>query len=180
MRMILTVIYKIPCNFNFRWEVHCGHATLVVEPRKKCESHRKEVVWTYKVSLRKNCILILLLLRWLLIHERRRTFIELFLEIRAVRLSLSPFSASCNLASVAFDFRVVLARSLKYCQITVEKLKHAGIEVMWHGKKHNEGSHYCFQCEVSSSSVGLHVVFCSSLYIFLDIWEALQHILSRV
>ena len=50
MRMILTVIYKIPCNFNFRWEVHCGHATLVVEPRKKCQSHRKEVVWTYKVS----------------------------------------------------------------------------------------------------------------------------------
>ena len=104
----------------------------------------------------------------------------MFLEIRAVRLSLSPFSASCNLASVAFDFRVVLARSLKYCQITVEKLKHAGIEVMWHGKKHNEGSHYCFQCEVSSSSVELHVVLSSSLYVFLDIWEALQHILSRV
>ena len=101
---------------------------------------------------------------------------------KSVRLDcLCPLSlASCNLASVAFDFRVVLARSLKYCQITVEKLKHAGIEVMWHGKKHNEGSHYCFQCEVSSSSVGLHVVLCSSLYIFLDIWEALLHILSRV
>ena len=47
VRPILSVIYEIPCNFNFRWEVHCGHATLVVEPRKKCESHRKEVVWTY-------------------------------------------------------------------------------------------------------------------------------------
>ena len=44
--------------------------------------------------------------------------------------------------------RVVLARSLKYCQVTVEKLRHSGIEVMWHGKKHNEGSHYCAQCEV--------------------------------
>ena len=31
----------------------------------------------------------------------------------------------------------------------MEKLKLAGIEVMWHGKKHNEGSHYCAQCDVS-------------------------------
>ena len=54
-----------------------------------------------------------------------------------------------KLVRLTFDFRVVLARSLKYCQITVEKLKHAGIEVMWHGKRHNEGSHYCAQCEVS-------------------------------
>ncbi|XP_022796403.1 lysine-specific demethylase 6A-like [Stylophora pistillata] len=44
--------------------------------------------------------------------------------------------------------RVVLARSLRYCQITVEKLKHAGIDVVWHGKRQNEGSHYCAQCEV--------------------------------
>ena len=31
----------------------------------------------------------------------------------------------------------------------MEKLKRAGIEVMWHGKRHNEGSHYCAQCDVS-------------------------------
>lgn len=62
--------------------------------------------------------------------------------------------------------RVVLLRSLKYCQITMEKLKHSGIEVMWHGKRHNEGSHYCAQCEVEVFNILFvtdnkkHLVYC--------------------
>ncbi|XP_015775151.1 PREDICTED: histone demethylase UTY-like [Acropora digitifera] len=62
--------------------------------------------------------------------------------------------------------RVVLVRSLKYCQITMEKLKHVGIEVMWHGKRQNEGSHYCAQCEVEVFNILFvtdnkkHLVYC--------------------
>ena len=57
--------------------------------------------------------------------------------------------------------RVVLARSLRYCQVTVEKLKQTGIEVMWHGKRDNEGSHYCAQCEVRCLTKALfsHTIF---------------------
>ena len=90
--------------------------------------------------------------------------------------------------------RVVLARSLKYCQVTVEKLKRSGIEVMWHGKRHNEGSHYCAQCEVQNcnswfsisgervSGISVHTsrkvcLFLSlewQLWIIFPLWKTLQ------
>ena len=43
----------------------------------------------------------------------------------------------------------------------MEKLKQTGIEVMWHGKRDNEGSHYCAQCEVRCLTTALfsHVFF---------------------
>ena len=63
--------------------------------------------------------------------------------------------------------RVVLARSLRYCQVTVEKLKQTGIEVMWHGKRDNEGSHYCAQCEVRCLTKALfsHTIFSYNTFV---------------
>lgn len=73
--------------------------------------------------------------------------------------------------------RVVLARSLRYCQVTVEKLKQTGIEVMWHGKRDNEGSHYCAQCEVRCLTKALfsHNFFLQYLCNFslADWWRAI-------
>ena len=49
----------------------------------------------------------------------------------------------------------MLSRSLKYCHITMENLKQAGVEVVWHGKRHDEASHYCVQCDVRHSFIVL-------------------------
>ena len=87
----------------------------------------------------------------------------LWLMPRHVLMTFSPFLC-CD--------RVVLARSLRYCQVTVEKLKQTGIEVMWHGKRDNEGSHYCAQCEVRCLTTALfsHVIFFTITLQFLDCW----------
>ncbi|XP_031554855.1 lysine-specific demethylase 6A-like isoform X2 [Actinia tenebrosa] len=44
--------------------------------------------------------------------------------------------------------RVILERTLKYCQITLDNLKRSNIEVQWHGRRPDEAPHYCIQCEV--------------------------------
>ena len=87
----------------------------------------------------------------------------LWLMPRHVLMTFPPFLC-CD--------RVVLARSLRYCQVTVEKLKQTGIEVMWHGKRDNEGSHYCAQCEVRCLTTALfsHVIFFTITLQFLDCW----------
>ena len=87
----------------------------------------------------------------------------LWLMPRHVLITFPPFLC-CD--------RVVLARSLRYCQVTVEKLKQTGIEVMWHGKRDNEGSHYCAQCEVRCLTTALfsHVIFFTITLQFLDCW----------
>ena len=72
-------------------------------------------------------------------------------------------------------FRQLLDRSLRYCEITVELLKQAGIEMVFHGKEKNEAAHYCSTCEVwiiglilELSKVLPQMTFHTSFIIFLQ------------
>jgi len=77
-------------------------------------------------------------------------------KLQAVKSIVPMLNLTWNLArnvklseqKLVDHLKQLLDRSLRYCEITVELLKQAGIEVAFHGKEKNEAAHYCSTCEV--------------------------------
>lgn len=49
---------------------------------------------------------------------------------------------------LADHVKLVLDRSLRYCEKTYDILKDLNIQITWHGREKNEAAHYCSTCEV--------------------------------
>eukprot|EP00794_Sanderia_malayensis_P011278 gene11278-12458_t len=77
-------------------------------------------------------------------------------KLQAVKSIVPMINLTWNLArnvkiseqKLVEHLKRTLLRSLKYCEVTMELLNQAGIEVTWHGREKNEAAHYCSTCEV--------------------------------
>jgi hypothetical protein len=52
------------------------------------------------------------------------------------------------ISKLPINYRQVLARVLKYCQVTLDCLKEAGVTVTLQRRAEHEAAHYCSVCEV--------------------------------
>ena len=66
-----------------------------------------------------------------------------------------------------FFYRSVLMRSLKYCKMVLNLVKHLGHEIKWHGRNQNEPAHYCINCDVSLNFFQYSDLFEYNFIIFL-------------
>ena len=54
-----------------------------------------------------------------------------------------------DISNLSISYRQVLARVLKYCQVTLDCLKEAGVVVTLQRRAELEAAHYCSMCEVN-------------------------------